>query len=138
MQSLKVPVNYKDFCHYWNDIFWENEGMEDVLKRLKKKYPLYLISNTNKLHFDHIKANFKILRHFKKTFASHLVGHRKPEPQIYQKVLKSIRLKPVQTVFVDDIEKFVIGAKAVGMHAVQFRTPKQLLRDLGKMGIKVK
>ena len=137
VQSLKVPVNYKDFCRYWNDIFWENEGMDDVLKKLKKNYPLYLISNTNKLHFDHIKANYKILRHFKKTFPSHLVGHRKPEPQIYQKVLKSIRLKPAQTVFVDDIEKFVVGAKAVGMHAVQFKSPKQLQRDLGKMGIKV-
>lgn len=134
-ESFNAPVKYKDFCRYWNDIFWENEGMEDVLKRLKKNYPLYLISNTNKLHFDHIKENFKILRHFKRTFPSHEVGHRKPDPEIYQKVLKAIKLKPEQTVFVDDIEKFVDGARAVGMYAVQFKTPKQLLRDLKKLGI---
>jgi glucose-1-phosphatase len=137
MQALKVPVTYKVFSHYWNDIFWENEGMEDVLKKLKRHYPLYLISNTNKLHFDHIKKNFKILRHFKKTFPSHEVGHRKPSPEIYQTVLKKIRLAPGQTVFVDDVEKFVTGAREVGMHAIQFRTPLQLVRDLRKLDVKI-
>ena len=136
-RALDTPVDYKTFAHYWNDIFWENKGMDSVLKKLKKNCPLYLISNTNKLHFDHIKKNFKILKHFKKTFPSHEVGHRKPEPKIYQKVLKNIRLKPEDTVFVDDVVKFVEGARAVGMHAVQFRTPQGLRRDLRKLGIKI-
>ncbi len=137
VQALKIPVSFEVFSHYWNDIFWENKGMEAVLKKLKKNYPLYLISNTNKLHFDHIKKNFKILRHFKKTFPSHEVGHRKPEPQIYKKVLKAVKLKPQHTVFVDDVEKFVVGAKAVGMHAVQFKTPARLIRDLRKLDVKI-
>ncbi len=136
-ESLNTPVDYKTFSHYWNDIFWENEGMDEILGKLKKKYPLYLISNTNKLHFDHIKSEFRILRHFKKTFPSHEVGHRKPEPEIYQKVLRKIRLKPQQTVFVDDVEKFVDGARAVGMHAIQFKTPAQMLRELRKFGIHI-
>ncbi len=136
-ESLATRVDFKTFAHYWNDIFWENEGMDDILKDLKKRYPLYLISNTNKLHFDHIKKEFKILRHFKKTFPSHEVGHRKPEPQIYKKVLKAIRLKPKETVFVDDVEKFVVGAREVGMHAIQFKKPKQLLRELRKFGVEI-
>lgn len=137
VQALKVPVTYKVFSDYWNDIFWENEGMDDVLKKLKKNYPLYLISNTNKLHFDYIKKNFKILRHFKKTFPSHEVGHRKPSAKIYETVLKTVKLKPEETVFVDDIEKFVVGAQDCGMHAIQFKTPLQLVRDLRKLGVKI-
>lgn len=134
---LNVQVDFEKFKYYWNDIFWENEGMDSLLAKLKKKYPLYLISNTNKMHFDHIQETFKILRHFKKTFPSHEVGHRKPEPQIYKKVLKQTRLKPEETVFVDDIIKFVDGAKAVGMHAIQFRNPRQLVRELKKLGVTV-
>ncbi len=137
LQALEVPVTYKEFSRYWNDIFWENEGMEEVLKKLKKNYPLFLISNTNKLHFDHIKKNFKIVRHFKRLFPSHEVGHRKPCPNIYKSVLKSIRLKPENTVFVDDIEKFVVGARDCGMHAILFKNPRQLVRELKKMGVKV-
>ena len=29
-RALKTPVSYKIFRHYWNDIFWENEGMDDL------------------------------------------------------------------------------------------------------------
>ncbi len=136
-QVLKFPVNYKTFCQYWNDIFWENEGMDGLLAKLKRHYPLYLISNTNALHFNYIKKKFTVLRHFKKTFPSHEVGHRKPEPEIYEKVLTKIRLQPEETVFIDDVPKFVEGARNVGMHAIRFRNKKQLIRDLTKLGVKV-
>ena len=136
-QVLKFPVNYKTFCHYWNDIFSENAGMDGLLAKLKRHYPLYLISNTNAMHFNYIKRKFAVLRHFKRAFPSHEVEHRKPEPEIYEKVLAKIRLKPEETVFIDDVPKFVKGARSVGMHAIRFRNKKQLIRDLGKLGVRV-
>ncbi len=136
-ETLKFPVDFKTFKHFWNDIFWENPGMDSLLAKLKKKYPLYLISNTNKMHFDYIKKKFKILRHFKKTYPSHEVGSRKPEAKIYQKVLADIKLAPEETVFVDDVKKFVDGAKAVGMHAIRFRDKERLVRDLRKLGVSI-
>ena len=136
-EALDFPVDFKTFSWYWNDIFWENDGMEEVVGRLKKNYPLYLISNTNKLHFDHIRKNFKILRHFKKTFPSHKMGCRKPDREIYEKVLAAIKLRPGETVFIDDVPKFVEGARAAGMQAVRFRNKGQLLKSLRKLGIKV-
>lgn len=136
-QVLKIPVDYKTFKHYWNDIFWENKGMDALLARLKKRYPLYLISNTNEMHFSHIKKNFRILRHFRKTFPSHEVGHRKPELAIYQKVLGHIRLRPEETVFVDDVQKFIDGARAAGMHGIRFKNKEQLIRDLKKLGVRI-
>ena len=134
-QALKLPVDYETFKTYWNNIFWENAGMEDLLVRLKKRYPLYLISNTNAMHFDYILKNFKMLKHFTKTFPSHVVGYRKPEPQIYQKVLKAIRLEPGETLFIDDVKKFVVGAKKAGMNAIRFKNKKQLIREFKKYNI---
>jgi len=136
-EALNVPVSFSVFKHYWNDIFWENSGMDGLLARLKKKYPLYLLSNTNAMHFGHIQKNFKILRHFKKSFPSHLVGHRKPERQIYLKVLKAIKQKPENTLFVDDVKRFVEGARKVGINAIQFKNKRQLVREFSKYGIKV-
>ncbi len=137
LKALKVPISYKTFCHYWNDIFWENKGMDALLRKLKKNYPLYLISNTNDLHFRHIKKKFKLWKHFKMLFPSHEVGHRKPEREIYEKVLKKINFKPEETVFIDDVQKFVRGARNVGMHAIRFHNKKQLVRELRKLGVKV-
>ena len=137
-KALKFPVDYLTFRHYWNDIFTENRGMESLLKRLGKRYPLYLISNTNKMHFEYIKKKFpKMIRPFKKTFPSHEVGERKPDREIFQKVLKKIKLRPEETVFVDDVPKFVEGARRVGMHAVRFRTQDRLIRDLRKLGVRI-
>ena len=137
-EVLKLPVDFKTFKYYWNDIFWENEGMNELLAELKKEYPLYLISNTNRMHFEYIKSNFKILRHFEKLFPSHEVGARKPDPVIYRRVLKKIgRFKPEETVFVDDKIQFVQGARKVGMHAVRFRSKPQLIKDLRKLGVQI-
>jgi len=133
---FKKPVPYKRFKHYWNDIFWENPGMEKLLIGIKRRYPLYLISNTNALHFTHINREFKLLRHFKKMFPSHEVGARKPDPRIYRRVLKKIGLQPEETVFIDDMKSFVQGARKIGMHAIRFRGLKLLIRDLQKLGIR--
>ncbi len=133
---FKNPIPYETFKHYWNDIFWENPGMDRLLKRIKKRYPLYLISNTNDLHFSYIKKHFGILRHFKKRFPSHEVGARKPDLRIYRRVLKKIGLRPEETVFIDDMKKFITGARKAGMHAIRFKTRERLIKDLHKLGIK--
>lgn len=136
-EGLGLDISYVKFRHFWNDIFWENNGMEPLLKQLKRRYLLYLISNTNKMHFDYIKKNFSILRYFRKSFPSHEVGHRKPSPEIYHHVLKHIGLRPEETVFVDDTPEFVQGARKVGMHAIRFRNRKQLIKDLAHLGVTV-
>ncbi|OQA58196.1 MAG: Alpha-D-glucose-1-phosphate phosphatase YihX [Candidatus Omnitrophica bacterium ADurb.Bin277] len=133
---FKKPVPFSTFKHYWNDIFWENPGMEKLLKRLKRHYPLYLISNTNRLHFTHIKREFKLLRHFKRMFPSHEVGARKPDLEIYRRVLKKIGLRPEETVFVDDMKSFIMGARKAGMRAIRFRGLDRLLKDLRSQGVR--
>ncbi len=133
---FKKPIPYRLFKHYWNDIFWENPGMDRLLKKIKRHYPLYLISNTNAMHFNHLKKHFKILRHFKRKFPSHEVKARKPELRIYKRVLKKIKLQPEETVFIDDMKSFVRAAKRAGMHAIRFKTLRQLIRDLRRLGVR--
>jgi len=135
-KTLGVRIPLATFRHYWNDIFWENPGMDRLLARIKKYYPLYLISNTNALHFTHIKKQFTILRHFQRVFPSHEVGARKPDLKIYRRVLKKIGLRPQETVFIDDMESFIKGARKAGMHAIHFKGRPALLKALRKLGIR--
>lgn len=135
-KTLGASIPLATFSHYWNDIFWENPGMDRLLRRLKKHYPLYLISNTNALHYTHIKKHFKLLRHFKKRFPSHEVGARKPDLKIYRRVLRKIGLRPEETVFIDDMKSFIAGARKAGMHALRFKTRTRLIRDLRRLGIR--
>jgi putative hydrolase of the HAD superfamily len=135
-KTLRVSMPLAVFSHYWNDIFWEIPGMDKLLARIRKRYPLYLISNTNELHFNYIKKHFRLLRHFKRKFPSHEIGARKPDLRIYRRVLKKIRLRPEETVFIDDMKSFIEGARKTGMHALRFRGIKRLIRDLRCLGIR--
>lgn len=134
-EALGTSISFQDFSKCWNEIFKVNPGMESLVRKLKKNYPLYLISNTNKLHYDYLRKRYKVLNHFKKRFPSHIVGMRKPDIKIYKHVLKHIRFRPEETVFIDDASAFVRGAKKAGMNAIQFRSKPQLIRDLKKLGV---
>ena len=50
---------------------------------------------------------------------SHEVGMRKPNPAIYQLAMVRVGARDVtRTVFLDDIERNVVAARALGMHAI--------------------
>lgn len=135
-KAFNSKLDFKTFSRLWNDIFRENRGMHAVLKKLSRRYPLYLISNTNALHFDHVRQTYPhIFRHFRRAFPSHRMGCRKPDPRIYWKTLRAIRLRPEETVFIDDMPPFVESAKKVGMNGIRFRSNKQLIRDLRRLGV---
>jgi HAD superfamily hydrolase (TIGR01509 family) len=134
--ELKFKMGFSEFKKYWSEIFWENEGMKDVLIGLKEKgYSLYLISNTNEMHYDYIEENFDILTYFDGLFPSHLIGERKPDVEIFQKVLLHIGLEPEETIFIDDQEDFIEGAKKAKIPGILFKNKNQLLKELLKFNI---
>jgi len=135
-EHFPSKIDFASFAHLWNDIFSENHEMTDLIKKLKKSYPLYLISNTNDLHFEYVRHKFEILRHFTKCFPSHVVGHRKPDQAMFEHVLEEIRLRPDETIFIDDVAEFVESAKRLGIHGVQFTSRVSLENDLRKLNIK--
>ncbi len=134
---FKTEIPDERFAKIWNEIFTENTEMEGLLEKLKKRYPLYIISNTNEMHWEYVKREFPILRHFTRGFPSHEMGCRKPDPRMFQAVLQELRLKPEETVFVDDILEFVDAARKAGMSAVQFTCRADLEKELPKLGVQL-
>lgn len=136
-EELQIPADYQTFKRAWNDIFSRKKEMEELISQLRLNYPLYLISNTNPEHFEYIRRNFDILGYFERTFPSYRVGAMKPESRIYQAALNEMRLRPEETVFIDDVSKYVYAARKIGMHGIHFRHKDQLVRDLRKLGVDV-
>jgi HAD superfamily hydrolase (TIGR01509 family) len=92
-----------------------------LLKKLKKDYPIFLLSNTNAIHISAIKeylgentyANFYNL--FNKVYYSHEIGFRKPNKEAFQLILKENNLKANEVVFIDDSPQHIEEAKKLGM-----------------------
>lgn len=49
------------------------------------------------------------------------VGLRKPNPAAYHLVCERLGTAPAETLFLDDFEPMVVGARAAGLHAVHVR-----------------
>lgn len=106
----------------------------ELIKKLKSQYRVYLLSNTNTIHLNHINANVvpntgesSLDVFFHKAYYSHLMKKRKPDADIYLQVLEENNLKPHETLFLDDNAENVAGAQAVGIHSVHVNTPDFIL-----------
>ena len=60
---------------------------------------------------------------------------RKPERRIYELAIKKLHSRPDQTLFIDDNEHYVQGARDAGLHALRFKSPRALMNDLRGKGI---
>ena len=64
------------------------------------------------------------------SFQPHLV---KPDPAIYQLLIDQFQLTPEACVFVDDTEKNLAPARALGMQTVHYLSQEQAERDLSRL-----
>ncbi|WP_413853184.1 HAD family hydrolase [Candidatus Ruminimicrobium bovinum] len=133
---LNLKLDYKKFCDVWNNIFTANKDVMDFICELSKKYNVSLLSNTNDLHFNFIKQNNEdFFKNFKALHVSHLMHCRKPEKQIYQKVINFYNIKPEKLFFTDDLDINIQAARKEGISAYKFTGLKNLKENLISSGV---
>ena len=97
------------------------ENRVKVVKELSKNYNVYLFSNTNQIHIERLHKAFKAEHGidfpslFVKDYYSHEIHDRKPDLRSYEKVIELSGIKPEESIFIDDLEKNIIGARQAGL-----------------------
>jgi len=135
MGLLGADVSYVEFFPMYGNIFTEIPATCDMLYRLHGRYPLYLLSDTNEIHFGYVKQTVDVVRVFDECIVSYEVGAMKPDPPIYREALRRSGLAAEACVFIDDRPGNVEGARRVGMHALQFVSPERCAADLARLGV---
>ena len=110
----------------WNSILLDFPLRRlQILQQVQLHYSTYLLSNTNSIH----ERAFNALLHqmvgypslavfFDKVYMSHRVGLRKPDPAIFELVLRENRLTPQKTLFIDDSPQHITAASALGIQTI--------------------
>lgn len=96
-----------------------------------------LLSNMPIEMIRYSRQNFAWLKAFDHTTFSADVRLVKPEAAIYEHSLQGVGAAASEALFVDDKEANVLGARAVGIRAIQFRSPKQFGEELGKLDFRI-
>ena len=124
---LEMNIAYDAFCEMWGSVFTAGSLIpESLLAGLRGRYRLVLLSNTNPIHFNMIRANYRMLRHFHDFVLSYEVGALKPSSKIYAEAAQRAGCTPDECFFIDDMLVNVEGARHCGMDAVQFQNAEQL------------
>ncbi len=99
----------------------------ELLKNLGAQYRLFILSNTNSIHYDFFTQKFRrqfgfdLLSLFEETFWSFEIGASKPDSEIFQFVMRKGKLDPLQTLYIDDSVQNCNAAKNLKINAVYLK-----------------
>ena len=135
LRHTGMKISYEQFLHVWNDIFVNDEEMGRLVGGLLKEYPCFLISNTNRPHFEYLRKLCPVLDRLNGWVLSYEVGHLKPHPAIYHRALDLMRLSPPDIFYVDDRDDLIQAANGMGFQTHRFGGYEGLAAELKSRGV---
>lgn len=108
----------------------------DLILRLRDKYNVFLLSNTNAIHVKYINevmlpaipgALPSLDSYFDRAYYSHLMKKRKPHAEIFEQVLNESNLVASESLFLDDNHDNILGASKVGINTAFVNSPDFIL-----------
>lgn len=130
--KLKLPERLHEladvFALRWYDAFEPMEATGALVRELKAAgYGIYLLSNANTL-FSCYRDRIPAIEVFDGVLVSCYEHVVKPDEAIYQLFCERYGLAPESCLFVDDMERNVVGAGRAGMHGHLFDRDVDALR----------
>ena len=142
-----VAILSEKFPHYaqliqayhenWTDsIGAAYSGTIEILKQLKQAgYPLYGLSNWSAETFPYAREKYGFFDLFDDFVISGAVGQVKPDPEIFQIMLKKIGKPAEECLFIDDSLTNINQAQKMGFGTIHFQSPEQLAAALHELKI---
>ncbi|MCB0839605.1 MAG: HAD family phosphatase [Bacteroidetes bacterium] len=106
----------------------------EILESLKYGgYRILALTNWSSETFPIAHQRYDFFKHIEGIVVSGDEKLAKPDPKIYQTLIKRYEVDPAKAVFIDDSAKNVEGAIAQGMHGIRFLSPMQVREDLADL-----
>ena len=130
-------IAIRGFRKHWVEMIHSAvEGSVAIMQALVERgHDVTLLTNFHQDTFSLAKEKYPFLKQARGETVSGEIGLIKPDRAIYEHHVSSHGLDPEATLFFDDSQKNVDGAKAAGWQAELFTEPDQMAQDLRKHGI---
>ena len=110
----------------------------EIMRKLKNNgYNVYILSNFHQPAFEYIRESWDFIREFNGDVVSCYYHYIKPEREIYETLLNKYNLTPSETIFIDDVDTNINGAKELGIGGIHLPDYKILSELLKKNGIEI-
>ena len=134
-QKFQPDLTYEEFYSAWAQIFSEKKDVIEIAKSISRRVSIYVLSNTDPIHFKFIVDSYNFLDFFDGRILSFEVGSRKPDESIFRAAIDLAGCDPNTCLFFDDIEEHVEAAATVGMKSRRFVSVEQMRKELFVCGL---
>jgi len=136
--NLKINKNFliKYFKKAYRRSLKNNKSLYKIAFKLKKNYKIAILSDQWYLSKD-VYVNKRNMSKFDQVIISCDVGMRKPDLKIYQLLIKKLKLKPSEIIFIDNREFNLKPAEKLGIKTILFKNNKELLKEFKKLNVKI-
>jgi len=105
----------------WQDIFTLKEGISGAMSRLREKHTVWIMSDTDPLHFAFLLNNFPVLKLAERYWLSFEHGYLKREPESFREVLAADQGREAgEFILIDDREENCLCAGGCGLRTHLF------------------
>jgi glucose-1-phosphatase len=127
VNELGLTLSPDSFLHEF--LHWEKgpyPGALELLETLKPHFILACLSNNNGLHWDFLRGPLGFGNPFQKTYLSQELGLMKPDPAVFDAVIRNLRIPASRILFLDDNPECVEASIGRGMDG-------RLVKGLGEV-----
>lgn len=132
-----IQISRDDFREAYCDIFSPISTTFELIRSLKPRYKLGLVSNTSEWHFEYGIKPVEIFPLFDTVTLSFQVGAMKPAAAVYEDALRKLGLPASMCIYIDDILDNVDAARGMGFYAIHYTTHDALVASLRAYGVVV-
>lgn len=133
-------LTYQDVENEWKGFVTDVPQYKlDYLNELRKKYKVYILSNTNPYVMGWARSNAftsagkPLDAYVDKIYTSYEAGSTKPDPGIFNYMIKDSKLNPAETIFVDDGAANIVIGKELGFITMQPENSEDWRQKLEKL-----
>src|SRR5215475_14255619 len=113
----------------------EDEEVLEIIRALSVRRKVACFSNTHAIHWDHMLANYRSFKLWRRAIASHLIGATKPDPKAFAIVCRELDAAPSECLLIDDGLTNAEAAREAGWRAIHFKGAAALREELRRCGV---
>ena len=110
-----------------------NTGLIEYARRLRPRYRTGIVSNSFVGAREREQAAYGFEDLVDEIVYSHEAGMSKPDPRVYALICARLDVRANETVFLDDKDLCVDGAREAGLHAVLYQNNAQAIAEIEKL-----
>ena len=131
--SLTGNMSHGEIRERWQDVFSPMEGAEEGVETLSRERRLWIMSDTDPLHFAFLLTRYPLLRERERYYLSYENGFMKSSPEAFQHVLDDTGIAAQEFILIDDKPENCRAAESVGIKSIRFASWPETITALAAL-----